>query len=96
MVTPLDVDVVMTDEVFHNNIGTRSAVKYIADDMEMIYNQSLNDMADYTDKFRRLTHTDNGVQNVVVVFLLVVNGVVSVQQFVKNIGVAVRYRLTDF
>ena len=95
MVAPLDVNIVMTDEVFHNNIGARSAVKYIADDMEMIDNQSLNDMTDYADKFRRLTHTDNRVQNVVVVFLLVVNGVIGVQKFIENICVTVRYRLTD-
>ena len=86
MVAPLDVHIVIGHQGVHDNIGAGTAVKDVADDVEMIHGKTLNNTADSNSKSCCLSGFDDGIDDIFVVIPLVGFLVAGVEQLVDHIG----------
>ena len=71
MVSPLYIHRMITAERIQNDMRPGPPVKNISDDVQMVNDQPLNQIAQGNDKFRRPADTDNGMDNFVIISFLV-------------------------
>ena len=87
MVAPLDVDVVEVAERVHNKVCARTAVVNVAEDVQAVNGQALDEIAEGDDEVVGAARADDGADDDVEVGLLVVVVGTLVQQLFYNIGV---------
>ena len=94
MVAPFDVHIVKAHQFVHHQIGMRSAVEDIADDMEHVDAALADQAADGDDEFFRHARAGDGVDDLTVILLF---GVLRVrmEQFVDDIGEGFRHLFAD-
>ena len=63
MVTPLDVDIVVGQELVHDELGTRTSVEDVPDDMQAVNGQTLDRLADCDDEVVGLPRIDDRVKD---------------------------------
>ena len=63
VVTPLDVDIVVGQELVHDELGTRTSVKDVPDDMQAVDGQTLDRLADRDDEVVGLPRIDDRVKD---------------------------------
>ena len=85
MVSPLDIHIVELHQLFHYNIGTWSTVKNIADNVKIVNSQVLNQIAESCDKLRTHSVINDGMNNLVIIYLFVFIIVVHMKKFVNNV-----------
>ena len=94
VVAPLDVHGVVAQKHVQYPVRVRAAVKNIADDVQPVHRQPLDQHAQRFDELVRAAQLDQGFQNLLVVDELVVVLVrLGVQQLVQHIGVLGRHGL---
>lgn len=84
MVAPLDIHIVELHQLFHNDICSGSPVKDIADDMEIVNGQVLDQVAQRLDKLRAHFAVDDGADDLIVVYLLIFIAVIHMDQLVDD------------
>ena len=94
MVAPLDIHIVELHQLFHNDICSGSPVKDIADDMEIVDGQVLDQVAQRLDELRAHFAVDDGADDLIVVYLLVFIAVIHMDQLVDDISECRRHFLT--
>ena len=87
MVAPLDVDVVEVAERVHDEVCARTAVVDIAEDVQAVDGQALDEIAEGDDEVVGAARADDGADDDVEVGLLVVVVGTLVQQLFYNIGI---------
>ena len=63
MVTPLDVYIVVGQELVHDELGARTSVENVSDDMQAIDGQTLDRLADRDDEVVGLPRIDDRVKD---------------------------------
>ena len=63
VVTPLDVYIVVGQELVHDELGTRTSVKDVSDDMQAVDGQTLDRLADRDDEVVGLPRIDDRVKD---------------------------------
>lgn len=96
MVAPLDVECLASEQVVHDDVCSRSAVEDVAQDVELVNAELLDDVADGYDEIAHLTGLYDGLNNAMDVGLLVIVVGAFVQQFLNNIGKSDGQGLADF
>ena len=86
MVAPLDVHAVVLFQQVHNHIGPGAPVKDIPHHVEVVHRQPLDQRRKGDDEGVRPVDVHNGVDDFVVVLLLVAGVVVGVQQLIDDVG----------
>ena len=87
VVAPLDVDVVEVAERVHDEVCARTAVVNVAEDVQAVNGQALDEIAEGDDEVVGAARADDGADDDVEVGLLVVVIGTLVQEFLNNIGV---------
>ena len=95
MVAPLDVHVVEIHQLVHDDVGPGAAVEDVADDVEAVDGQILDQFTEGDDKFVRHPDFDDGVENLAVVHILVAVPVIHVEQLVDDVGKFHRHLFAD-
>ena len=95
MIAPLDVNRVVGHHLVHDDMRSRTSVIDIAYDMKMIDRQALNQFAERYDKGFRPSHTDNRLDDRIVVGFLVLQIAALRQKFFQYIGKFLRKCLAD-
>ena len=85
VVAPLDIYIVEVHELVHDNVRARSTVEDIADDMQTVHSQVLDQVAERPDELVPHLDVDDGVNDLIVVNFLVVIVVVHMKKFVDDI-----------
>ena len=93
MIAPLDIDRVMFHEAFDDNIGTLAAVEKVADDMELVDNEPLDNGRERDNHVLRAPNLDHRLNQLLIVFLAL--RVLRVDQLVQDKVVFFRDRATD-
>ena len=96
MVAPLDVEVVIVAQYIHDFVGTRSAVVYIAQDVQHVDGELLYEVAHGDDEVVGPLRRDDGAHHYVYIGLLVGVARVLVQQFLDDVGEVGRQGLVHF
>ena len=94
VVAPLDVDVVEVAERVHDKVCARTAVVDIAEDVQAVDGQALDEIAEGYDEMVSAARTNDGADDDVEVGLLVVVVGTFVQQLFYNIGILLGQTLT--
>ncbi len=94
VVAPLDVDVVMRDERFHDGVGRGAAVVDVADDVQAGNGQALNGVRERFDQIDAAPGAHGGVHDGVVVRFLVGSVDVDPDQFFEQVGELIRQLLS--
>ena len=94
VVAPLDVDVVEVAERVHDKMRARTAVVDVAEDVQAVDGQALDEIAEGDDEVVGAARSNNGADDDVEVGLLVVVVGTFVQQLLYNIGVLLGQTLT--
>ncbi len=71
MVAPLDINGVIAHQLVHDDMRPRTAVENIPHDVQVIYGQALDQLAERHNKLLRPADTDDGLHNRVIIRLLV-------------------------
>ena len=74
----------------HDDIRTRAAVEDIPHDMQVIDDQTLDQVAHRDDELLCAVGLDDGRNNRIEVFALIVNVIILVEQFVDDVAVPAR------
>ena len=85
VVAPLDVQMMVVAERVHNQVGTWSAVINVAEDVQTVDGQALDEVADGYDEMADAARADDGLDDDVEVSLLVVVLRRLVQQFLNDV-----------
>ena len=93
VVAPLDVDRVVLTQRIQDHMRSRSSVKNVAHDMQMIDDQPLDQVAERYDKFLRPSDADDRVYDLVIVGLFVLNLRLLRDQLFDDIGEILWQRL---
>lgn len=96
MVAPLDVKVVIVAERIHDEMGTGTTVVDVADEMQRVDDQALDEVAQGDDELVRAVRLDDGADDDVeiLVFVRFVGG--FVEKFLDDVGELRRQRLLHF
>ncbi len=94
VVPPLDVHVVEMHELVHNDVRPGAAVENIADNVQIVDGQILDQLAQGDDELVRHRVVDDGVDDLAVVNPLVVVVVIHMEQLVDHIGELPRHLLS--
>ena len=95
VVAPLDVEVVARQQVVHDDVGTRSAVKDVTKDVKLVDAQFMDDIAYRDNEVSRLSRLYDGLDDSLYVGILVFVVGAFVQQFLDDIGKLLRQGLAD-
>ena len=95
MISPLDIQRVIFAETLHNEMGTRSSVINIAENMKMVHDQPLDQLCKGNDEVLRPAYLNNGIDNRIVIGFFVQHLRFFRDQFFDHIGVIRRKRFTD-
>ena len=93
VIAPLDIDVMVRDERFHDGVGGRAAVVDVADDVQAGNGQTLNGLRERLDKVDSPPGAHRGVDDSVVVGFLVGRVHVGGDQLLKQVGELLRQLL---
>ena len=96
VVAPLDIHIVEVHQLVHDDIRTRSTIKDIADNVQTVHSQVLDQVAQCLDKFISHTDIDDGVDDLIVVHLLIIIVVVHMQKLIDDIRECRRHFFTHF
>ena len=94
MVPPLHVHRVIGAQGVHDDMGPRPSVINITHNMEMVYDQTLDQTTQSNDKLRGAADSDDGMDDFIVVRFLVVDLFLLRDQFLDHIGEILRQSLT--
>ena len=86
VVAPLQVEVVVTREGVHDLPGSRTTVEDIADDVELVDDETVDEVADGDDERLASTDFDHGVDDGVVVVLPVGFALCLIEEFGDDVG----------
>ena len=94
VVAPLDVEVGVIGEHLHDQVGARTAVVDVAEDMELVDAEALNHVAHGFDEVFGLTGEDDCLDDTVEVGLLLVVVRRLVEELFNDVGIAAGQGLT--
>ena len=86
MIAPLDIHRMIVHENVHDLRRAGATVKNIADDVQMIYHQPLNERAERHNELRRPVNADDRVDDLVIICLFVGDFLLLRDQLFYNIG----------
>ena len=96
MIAPLDVERRVVEQELNDFIGVGAAVKKVADNVQMVYRETLDERRERDNELIAVLNADDRVQNALVVGKLVAVLVrQSVQQLIDDIAEFFRHRLSD-
>ena len=97
VVAPLDIQRMMMHEIIHDFIGMGTAVVNVADDVQMVDSQALDQAGQGIDELARATCFQDGIEDfrMIDVAILVFIGL-SMEQFIDDIAEDLGHSLTDF
>ena len=84
VIAPLDIYVMVPHELVEDFVGTRAAVKQVADDMQFVHGQLLDQMAQCNNQRFRNFGSQDGVNDLAEIAALITVGVIGQQQFIEN------------
>ena len=93
MVTPLDVEIVEIAQDIHNLVGAWATVIDVAQEVQHVDGQLLNEVAHGNDEIINALRGNDGLDDHVHVGLLVGVAAVLVQELLDNVGEVLRERL---
>ncbi len=93
VVAPLNIHRVMSHQIVHNQVRVRSPVIDVAHHMEMIHHQTANQSAESDDQARSTLGGDHGMDDFIVVGLLVRLIRPPRHQLLHNVGKLLRHGL---
>ena len=96
VVAPLDIDRVVVHQHVHNDIRARATVENIADNVQVIDDQPLDQVAHGDDELFCAVGFNDGRNDRVEVFTLVIDVIVLVEQLVDDVAVPARQRAAYF
>ena len=96
VVAPLDVPVVVGRERVHDEVSARSAVEDVAEDMELVDGEALDEFAERHDEACGAPRADDGLDNHAHVSLLVAVVAVLVEEFFDDVGKLLRQTFAHF
>ena len=96
MVAPLDIQLVSVHEGVDDFVRERPSVVDVPDNMQVIYHQTLDDMRDGSDQFGGAVQGNDGFDDLFVIILFVRHDRVFEKQFLDDVGIIGRNRLSDF
>ena len=88
MVAPLNVEVVTFLQVVHDDVRAWSAVEYVAQDVELVNAQALDDRTDGSNETLRLPRLYDAPDDAVEIGVLVIIARTFVQHFLYDVGEA--------
>ena len=91
VVAPLDIHIMEIHQFLHNDVCSWSSVKDITDNMKIINGQVLDQTAQCHNKLVRNAGIDDGMDDLIVVKLLILVTVIYMEQFINNIGKLLRH-----
>ena len=94
MVAPADIQRMIAHQTVHDSLRTRTPVIDITQNMQMIHNHLLNQMAECHDKIFSSLDIDDRINNRIIVRLLVQNIRLLRDQLLDHIGIVFRQLLT--
>ena len=71
MVAPLDIHGMIFHQCIHDQMRVRPAVKNIPDHMQVIHDQTADQVAQGNDQLRRTAGLDHGIDDLVIIILLI-------------------------
>ena len=93
MIAPLDVPAVVAAHLVENDMRTRTTVVDIAQDMQLVDGEALDDIGDGNDEIIGTAGRDDGIYDDIDVCRLVMIFGMLVEQFLDDIGEIARQRL---
>ena len=96
MVTPLDIEVMVVAKCVHDDVGTRSTVVDVTDDVQQIDCQALDQVTHGDDEVVCAAGRDDRVDDLVYISRFVRLVARLVKQFLDDIGELLRQGLTHF
>ena len=95
VVAPLDVHIGVLHQGVQNDVRPGPPVEQVPHHVELVHHHALDDPAHRLDEVLGPVDVDDGVDDVLVVVLFIVNLVVGVEQLVNDVGVFRRQGLAD-
>ena len=92
VVAPLDIDRVVVHQHVHDDVCAWAAVEDIADDVQVVDDQPLDQIAHGDDEFLGAVGFDDGRDDRIEIFAFVINIVVFVEKFIDDVAVPARQR----
>ena len=86
MVSPLDIHIMELHQLFHNNIRPGASVKNVADNMQAVDCQILNQFTQRDNKFISDPDVDDRTDNLAVVYPFIVIIIIHMKKFIDHIG----------
>ena len=96
VVAELDVEGMVLHQSVHDDVGAGATVEDVADEVEAIDDESFDDAADRDDEVLRLADLDDGVEDIIVIFFLIMKVEVDVDELIDDVSVLRGKGLTDF
>ena len=94
MISPLDIKRVVFHQPVHNKMRSRTSVKNISQNVKMIHNQTLDQLCQSNDKVFCSANLYDGIDNGIIVSLLVKYLRLLCDQFLYHIGIIRRKSLS--
>ena len=94
MIAPLNVEVVALCQIVHDDVRSWSAVEYIAQDVQLVDAQALDDRTDGYDEVLRLPGLYDALDDAVEIGILVIIARTLVQHLLYDVGKLFGQRLT--
>ena len=94
MISPLHINRMIIHQSIHDNMRSRSSVKNITDNMQMIHHKTLDQIGQCNDKLLSPSNSDNCMNNLIIIGLLIMYLCLFRNQFLDNIGKILRKCLT--
>ena len=95
MIAPLNIHVFESNQFFNNFVGSRTAIKNIAHNMNMVYADALNGIRKSTEKIIGILFLDNCVDQRIIIASAVNFTVIDFEQLANQRFVFVRQLLTN-
>ena len=96
MVAPLNIHRMVGHQSVHDGSCSRTSVKNIPHDMQMIHNKTLNQIAHSHNEFLSTINADDRIDDLIVVCLFIQDIFSLVKKFFYDIGEVFRQCLSDF
>ena len=86
MIAPYDIEVISREQVIHDDVGTRTSIEDVAQDMQLVDAEPLNHFADGCDEVLTLPRLDDGFDDSLEIGLFVVIFWILVHKLLDDIG----------
>ena len=95
MIAPLDINRMIGHQLVHDCSRSRSSVENITHNMQMIHNQTLDQIAHSHNKFLSTVDADDRIDNLIIISFFIQNIFSFVEQFFNNISEILRQCFSD-